>query len=109
MTNAILDDNRHFYAMVEHDMAVGTKRTAADLHEYCSAKWEELNGCWRHRESGEVYSTVSVGLACTGEGRLVPMVRYTDMSNVPVEFERQLAVFTEKFERVVPRTVWDKA
>lgn len=103
-------DERTFVSLVEFDMVEGNKRTTSDLHKYCEIRRKELSGTWRHRESGEVYETVGLGLAATGSGKLVLMVRYIPFDNEHyIEFERQHVLFVERFERVRPTTVWEKA
>lgn len=103
---------------IEHDIAEGEKRTYEDLDWYLNYKKRTVFGVesnmlertklfWRHKESQTVYVFHGLGLAATGQGKLVLMVHYVPESHThgPI-FERQYALFMERFEHVTPERVW---
>lgn len=104
-------DNESRARLIEMDMANGTKRPYEDLQWYLSYKHDFFLGKphWRHIESETVYRFHGLGLACTGNGKLVLMVHYKPEGAAGPEFERQYTLFLERFEPVHPRTVWDRS
>lgn len=104
-------DNATKAFLIEADMRDGVKRTYADLNWYVTHRLTEFETRrqWRHRESQTVYTFNSLGLACTGNGKLVLMVHYVPYGEVGPVFERQYLPFLERFEPVEARTVWEAA
>lgn len=104
-------DNDSRARLIEMDMANGTKLPYKDLDWYLGYKHDYFLGKthWRHVESETVYRFTGLGLACTGNGKLVLMVHYKPEGLSGPEFERQYSLFRERFEPVMPRTVWDCA
>lgn len=109
MTDADLNEDIDRARTVERCMAEGTKLPPDELEWYLSYKAKGFHDTWRHIESDTVYEWVGLGLAATGNGKLVLMVHYVPHGRHGPKFERQHAWFLERFEKVRPRTVWDRS
>ena len=102
-------DSGHRSSMIEFDITNGTKRSAADLIWFLDYRFgllTNVSGHWRHIESETVYGIVGMGLAATGKGTLALMVHYEPTGEVGPRFERQHALFMERFEPVVEQRTW---